>query len=180
MSAASALGNLSKSPITPYILLGVVGIVGFIVVKNAVAGVANAAGDAVGKAVGAAGTLGDAVIDTASNLGTGNTQTAHGTPYEGKGILGTLGAYTDALFGGGLSKFGGWLGGNVYDATHPDDKQGAVSNNQANNNAYGGGPSAWYGDAVDNSPVAAQYRISYPDNAPQATVGSPLDPRYTF
>jgi len=41
-----------------------------------------------------------------------------GTPYEGTGVIGTLGNATDALSGRQLSRFGSYLGGLVYDLTH--------------------------------------------------------------
>lgn len=43
-----------------------------------------------------------------------------GTPYEGTGVLGTLGHATDAASGGLLSQFGGWLGRKVFDLTHEE------------------------------------------------------------
>lgn len=156
----SALANLSKSPAIGYAILGVVGIVAFVVVRNAITSLASAAGDVASKAVNAAGAAGTAVIDSAGAFATGNTQTAHGTPYEGAGVLGSLGADTDALFGGGLSTFGGWLGNKIYDVTHAGGGPGDggslnISNYGANNNAYGGGTSTLYSGAVDSSPTPA-------------------------
>lgn len=59
--------------------------------------------------------------DVAAGLYTGNnviTQTARTDAYQGAGWLGTLGAVADHGFGGGLSRFGEWLGGKTYDWTH--------------------------------------------------------------
>jgi len=164
MSAGKVLGNLSKSPAFGYAILGIVGIVGFIVVKNAIANLGKAAGDLAEKATNAAGAAGTAVIDTASNIATGNTATAHGTPYEGKGIFGSLGLATDKLFGGGLSEFGGWIGDSIYDATHSDDASAGIQHSTGN--PYGGGPTAYYSSAVDQSPVAAQYAANPNAQAP--------------
>jgi hypothetical protein len=183
--SANSLGSLAKQPGVGWALLGVVAIVGFVVVKNAIAQVAKATGDTLGKAADAAGaaatTVGKYTVDAAGDFATGNTQAAHGTPYEGKGIIASLAADTDALFGGGLSTFGGWLGGTVYDAFHPTDDAGATSNQGANNNPFGGGNSAWYGDAVDSSPVNATWAASpFTDTAlatpPDYTPPVPFNP----
>jgi hypothetical protein len=56
-----------------------------------------------------------AVTDAAAAVGNVNK----GTPYEGAGIVGTLGHATDAVTGNALSDFGSWLGGKAYDLTHP-------------------------------------------------------------
>jgi hypothetical protein len=162
--SANGLGSLAKQPGVGWALLGVVAIVGFVVVKNAIAQIGKAAGDTLDKAANAAGdaatTVGKYTVDAAGDFATGNTQVATGTPYEGKGIIGSIAAIDDKLFGGGLSQFGGWLGGTVYDVFHPDDDAGATSNQGANNNPFGGGNSAWYGDAVDASPVNATWAAS--------------------
>lgn len=175
--SANSLGAIAKQPGVGWALLGVVAIVGFVVVKNAIAQVAKATGDQLGKAADAAGaaatTVGKYTVDAASDFATGNTVVAKGTPYEGKGIIGSLGATTDTLFGGGLSQFGGWLGGTVYDLFHPDDDAGATSNQGANNNPFGGGPSAWYGDAVDQSPTNATWAAS-----PFTDTALAVDPAY--
>jgi hypothetical protein len=62
-----------------------------------------------------------AVVDYGSGLVTGNngiTSTARTTAYQGAGVFGTLGAATDAMFGGMLSQAGETIGGWVYDLTH--------------------------------------------------------------
>lgn len=61
---------------------------------------------------GAAGVVGGVV--------SGDNALTQGTPYQGAGIPGTLGAATNAASGGLLGRFGGWLGRTVYDATHAD------------------------------------------------------------
>jgi len=43
-----------------------------------------------------------------------------GTPYEGTGVVGTVGHATDAASGGLLSGLGGWLGRSIYDLTHDE------------------------------------------------------------
>lgn len=153
---AQALKTLSKSPALGYALLGAVAIVGFVVVKNALAA-------GVSQVASAAGTAGTAVLDTASGIATGNLASAQGTPYQGFGILGTLGLATDKLFGGGLSAFGGWIGSKVYDITNS-----SPTNQGANNNPYGGGPSSSYADAVNSAPVNAT-------SAATPTTDTPID-----
>jgi len=62
-----------------------------------------------------------AAADYTGGLLTGNnaiTAEARTTAYQGAGILGTLGAATDAVSGGTLSRAGEWLGGKIYDITH--------------------------------------------------------------
>ena len=46
-----------------------------------------------------------------------------GTPYEGAGVVGTLGNAANQVSGGVLADFGSWLGGKVYDITHPVELQ---------------------------------------------------------
>lgn len=43
-----------------------------------------------------------------------------GTPYEGAGAVGAAGNIANQVSGGILADFGGWLGGKVYDLTHPE------------------------------------------------------------
>lgn len=54
-------------------------------------------------------------------LVSGDNALTRGTVYEGAGVAGTLGAATNAATGGLLETFGSWLGGKVYDVTHPDE-----------------------------------------------------------
>lgn len=59
--------------------------------------------------------------DTVAGVATGNnaiTRSARTDAYQGAGVLGTLGAATDQLSGGLLSRFGEWLGDTTYDLTH--------------------------------------------------------------
>lgn len=53
----------------------------------------------------------------------GNNSLTQGTPYEGAGILGTLGAATNTILGGAPEKIGNWIGGalpgNNYDPNAP-------------------------------------------------------------
>jgi hypothetical protein len=43
--------------------------------------------------------------------------------YEGRGVLGTLGAATNSASGGTLASVGGYLGSKFYDLTHLDETQ---------------------------------------------------------
>jgi hypothetical protein len=63
-----------------------------------------------------------AAHDTTQAIGTGAKKAAdavaninEGTPYEGAGVVGTLGHAADAVSGGNLSKWGEWLGGKLDD-----------------------------------------------------------------
>lgn len=63
-----------------------------------------------------------AAVDTGAGILSGNnaiTASARTDAYQGAGVLGTLGAATDNLSGGVLSKAGQWLGSSLYDWTHP-------------------------------------------------------------
>lgn len=64
-----------------------------------------------------------ALKDAAGAVGglvSGDNAITRGTPYQGAGLPGTVGAVTNAASGGVLERFGGWLGRTVYDATHAD------------------------------------------------------------
>jgi hypothetical protein len=60
-----------------------------------------------------------AAASAAGGLVTGNNALTEGTAYEGAGVVGTLGAAANSASGGALGDFGSWLGGAVYDITHP-------------------------------------------------------------
>ena len=62
---------------------------------------------------------------TVTGIATGNNALTEGTPYEGAGILGTLGAATNELSGGTLQRFGEWLGGKAYELFNQDEIQAA-------------------------------------------------------
>lgn len=53
----------------------------------------------------------DYVADTVSSIN-------EGTPYEGTGVVGTLGHGVNVLTGNWLDDFGSWIGGSIYDMTH--------------------------------------------------------------
>ena len=57
---------------------------------------------------------------------TGDNSLTEGTPYAGAGVLGTVGAATNAVLGGVPQKIGEALGGWLFDLTHPG--QAGVSN----------------------------------------------------
>lgn len=71
--------------------------------------------------------------DTASAAGglvTGNNAITAGTPYAGKGIVGTIAGTANAASGGALQSIGEALGGWLYDVTHKeyDPNKGKQSN----------------------------------------------------
>ena len=67
-----------------------------------------------------AAAAGKAAADTVGGVVSGNNAITDGTVYQGGGLAGTVGAATNAASGGVLEKFGTWLGGSIYDWTHPD------------------------------------------------------------
>lgn len=78
----------------------------------------------VGIVLGVVYLLGRAALkETAGAVGglvSGDNAITRGTPYQGAGVAGTLGATVDAASGGLLSRFGAWIGGTVYDKFHGD------------------------------------------------------------
>jgi hypothetical protein len=99
---ASMIDKIAKSaasqPIQFAIGVAIVGVVGYFLVKRA-AGVAAA---------------------TAVGVVAGDNALTQGTPYQGAGVLGTLGAAANAASGGHLRSIGESLGGWVYDLTHSE------------------------------------------------------------
>ena len=62
------------------------------------------------------------VADGAAGLATGRnsiTESARTTAYYDQGVLGTLGAATDNMVGGGYSRAGEWIGSTIYDLFNP-------------------------------------------------------------
>lgn len=60
------------------------------------------------------------------------------TAYQGAGIVGTLGAATNAASGGVLASVGEWLGSTVYDWTHT-----STSSDEPQQGSAGTQPSGW-------------------------------------
>jgi hypothetical protein len=60
----------------------------------------------------------DVALSTALGVVSGNNVLTRGTPYEGAGVLGTLGAAANTASGGVLQSWGESLGGWFYDVTH--------------------------------------------------------------
>jgi hypothetical protein len=56
-----------------------------------------------------------AAASTAGGIVSGNNALTQGTPYQGAGIAGTLGAATNVASGGVLGNFGSWLGDKLAD-----------------------------------------------------------------
>lgn len=167
MSAATAVEKVVASPLFIYAVLGLVGIW---VIKT-LQGAVGATNDAIGKDVAAIGGAikggANAVIDTASGIATGNNATTYGTPYEGTGIFGTLGAVTNDVLGGAPQAFGEWIGEKLSDGNPAGSS--SPTNQTTSGNPYGAGTSNIYASAVDGSPTNAQYVASPYAQAPAAT-----------
>jgi hypothetical protein len=85
--------------------------------------IVNQAEKGAGKVFSAVGDVADAAVGglTGNNAITAGATNADGektTAYQGKGVLGTLGAATNAVSGGYLASIGEWLGNKKYDITH--------------------------------------------------------------
>jgi hypothetical protein len=73
------------------------------------------------KVLGAAGAAAGAAASAAGGALSGNNSLTQGTPYQGAGALGTLGAATNTVSGGAFSSLGNWLSGQIADVTMPYD-----------------------------------------------------------
>lgn len=89
--------QLLKNPVQLAVALAIVAGAVYLIGRRAVSDVASAAGGLV----------------------SGDNALTQGTPYRGAGIPGTLGAATNTATGGLLGTFGSWLGGKLYEVTHP-------------------------------------------------------------
>ena len=88
-----------------WVVLGLVAvIVVYYVGKHVIAGATQAAG---------------AAASAAGGVLSGNNSLTQGTPYQGAGILGTLGAATNTVSGGALQSAGESLGDWLYDTFNP-------------------------------------------------------------
>ncbi len=82
--------------------------------------------------------------DNALTKGATNAAGQKVTAYQGAGVLGTLGAATNAASMGYLATAGQWLGSTVYDLTHPADEAPAGrAPTQAENDAAAAATSRW-------------------------------------
>lgn len=63
---------------------------------------------------------GNVAAKTAVGVVSGNNALTEGTPYEGKGVIGTVAAAANTASGGTLRSIGEALGGWIYDVTHRD------------------------------------------------------------
>jgi hypothetical protein len=96
------VGKAAAQPIQFAIGAGIVVGLAYFVLRHAVGAAAKTAVDAVG------------------GIASGNNALTLGTPYEDKGIVGTLAGAANRASGGSLQSIGEALGGWVYDITHRD------------------------------------------------------------
>ncbi len=68
-----------------------------------------------------AAAVGAAAAETIAGVATGDNAVTRGTPYEGTGIFGTLGAATNATLGGVPQSIGESLGSLAYRIFHGDE-----------------------------------------------------------
>jgi len=61
-----------------------------------------------------------AAVDTAGGILTGENSLTKGTPYEGTGLLGSMGAAANEISGGVLEGLGGGVGIWLYDVFHDE------------------------------------------------------------
>lgn len=130
------------------LLIGV-GLVAFVVVHYIIRKDLSDATGAAGEAISGAS-------EVIGGIATGRNVVTADTPYEGKGIFGTLGAGFNDLFGGGLEAVGDFIGNGLADIT--DHSSGAIQDSSGNPIATG--TSSSYRIGADVSPVNAQYAAS--------------------
>lgn len=149
MSKSFAIGKVFAEPGGGLALLGIVAIAAFLVLRKTVSDVAGVVGDGV-----------SGLAEGIGGVATGHNTITAGTPYDGTGIFGTLGAGANDLSGGGLEQIGDWIGGTIYDWTHDDLDYTSLSDSTTGNPYSPTGPTSGYRQAANNSPVNQQYRIS--------------------
>lgn len=156
----SLIKSITSSKAGGYLLLGVVGIGALVIVSHALSAAINqAVGSNSDKSDGASGSDGTTRIDPASQVGGGGAvglATAHGTPTR----LSIVENSVDGLFGGGLSRFGGWVGEKIFAPTSASGGPGEggslnLSNYNQTGNPYSGGQTSLYADTVDAAPTPA-------------------------
>ena len=148
---ASVLKFASSEPIELAILLGVGALAIWFVLRS----VRSAAGAAVDTATAAV----NGVVGAGVGIATGNNVVTAGTPYEGTGIFGTLGAATNDVLGGAPQSFGEYLGGKFADWFQSTDDASSSSNQGASNNPYGATSTSYQG-ADDSAPKQATFVAS--------------------
>lgn len=174
----SIIKSITSSKLGGYLLLGVAGIAGLIVVSSALTSAINqAVGSNSDKSDGASGSDGTTRIDPASQTTGGPLSTAHGAPTR----LQVLETTVDGLFGGGLSRFGGWVGNVIFADTSSNGGPGDggslnLSNYNQTNNPYAGGQTTLYADAVDESPTPAAGSFAQQGYAANPNTQTPLGP----
>lgn len=99
---------LGADPMKLALAVVIVGGVSYLILRASVKDVGRAASAAAGAVSGAVG-----------DVWTGDVAWNEGTPYEGAGILGTLGGTVNRGIPI-LDDIGAWLGGKLYELTHPE------------------------------------------------------------
>ncbi|MDQ2641278.1 MAG: hypothetical protein M3Y79_11980 [Pseudomonadota bacterium] len=102
------LANLTKDPVKLAIGVVIVGGAAYLLIRQAAKDVGAAAGAAAG-----------AVAGAADDVWSGNTGWNRGTPYEGTGVIGTVGGAVNRGVPI-LDDIGGWIGRSIYDLFHDD------------------------------------------------------------
>lgn len=111
MSAVADVTRALNSPGGKLVILGGLAFAAYWIVKQSLSGIKDAAAAGQG-------------LLTGNNAITANATDAAGDPvgaYTGAGVLGTLGAETNAISGGWLASFGEDIGGFFADVLHPYD-----------------------------------------------------------
>jgi len=92
--------------------------------------------------------VGKHLLSAAGGVITGDNALTQGTPYQGAGVPGTLGAVANDVSGGTLSTFGSWLGGLIpdgssqavsYNVIFPDGSRHYIQSSDVTADGYGGG-----------------------------------------
>lgn len=92
-----------------YLVLGVAGVIVLNVLPKVFASLVE------GTLTGAGSAVGGAVTGTVKGLNNAITAVNQGTPYQGYGVIGTLGNVTNEVLGGVPEKIGSFIGGLIFD-----------------------------------------------------------------
>jgi hypothetical protein len=104
------------------------------------------------KGAAAAAVSGAAGLVTGNNVVTANQTDLNGntvTAYQGAGVAGTLGAAANSVSGGAFASIGEWIGGKLYDLTHPTSSSGTNGAGGTGSNVAGTGASTSSPSASD-------------------------------
>lgn len=149
----STFGKFASTKSGGYVILIGAGVGAAYLLYHLVKGIGGDVKAAAGQAISGA-------TEAVGGIATGRNTVTADTPYEGEGLLGTLGASFDALSGNHLSQFGSWLSDTLFSSDYDPNAESSSIQSATGNPYNPAGPNAQYRQAANNSPVNAQYAAS--------------------